>query len=584
MVVGISYYLFILSINRGFSMNKRLLQIILEELNTTFRDSLGTIEKRLIESGMSANQATITSTKMILQELSKSELQALFKEPGNLEKFIDKSTNDNDTFEKTKKELGDLVAKEPMLAKAVSNVMQGLKASRDDKLAKATQQPTAKGKSTTKTSAPKAPKAAPKQKAAPKPKTAPAPTPPDPDLQYLNQLQNMKSGDLGKLGRTLGKNKAERDRAFAALRKAPEATAKTIARKLGLNPSDIIAAAPKPIAKPAIDKKPAATATSAKSGAGKPKKKVKKLTPGQKARGVIKKYKDFVDGGDDKQISKKFTVSKADKEKLPKFGKVGKQVKGGTKKQAADRDTAASPHSSGDAFAQGNKGDSVSCLRGRVMDDGDYQQRETTAATILGGGVDKEQTPLPFGRGRWTKERKEQFSAVSRQQADVKAIKSVINFMGAAARYGYDPVKYWPNFLWATATDITLKGKPRSPVCLDPRNKADVDKHLALQKQDGADGKNKIKDKRKKYPMKQKNEAIEQFIHNAIVEETNFDLKLPRLPEDFCYNGCSEQYLAEASKRNVKLIPKYKNYVAGLRQKSKGMNLDQFLDLIKYKE
>lgn len=511
-------------------MNNRLLQIILEELHTTFRDSLSAIEKKLIESGMSGNQAKLTSTKIILQELSKSELVALATgSSSDLEKFIDKSTEDNDTFEKTKKELGDLVDKEPGLSKAVSKVMLGLLASRNEKLAKATKTPTKKDKAPAKTSAPTAPKATPKSKAKPakpsapkatsKPKTTPTPEP----------------------------------------KSTPKPTAPT----------------------PTVGKKSTPTA---KSVVGKTKKKVKKLTPAQKAKRVMKKYKDFTDGGDDKQISKKFTVSKADKEKLPKFGKVGKQVKGGTKKQAADRDTAAVPHRSGDAFSQGDKGDSVSCLRGRVMDDGDYQKRDTVAATILGGGADKEQTPLPFGRNRWTQQRKQEFSTGRREEADSKAIKAVVNFMGAAARFGYDPVKYWSNFLWATATDITLKGKPRSPKCLDPRNKADVDKHLALQKQNKADGKNKIKDKRKQHPLKQKNEVIEQFVHATIAEETHFDSKLPRLPEDFCYNGCTEQYLEEASKRNVKLIPKYKKYVAGLRQKTKGMTLDQFLDLIKYKE
>jgi hypothetical protein len=578
-------------------MNKRLIEIIFEELNTTFQDSLGTIEKKLIDSGMTVSEAKFASMKLVLQELSKPELQALLKEPGDLEKFVDKSTEDNDKFEKTKKDLSDLLDKEPMLSKAVNMVMQKLKSSRDEKLAAATQQATGKKDTKPADKAPSAPKpkAAPK-KAEPKPKPAPkkadiAPTPPDPDLQYLNQLQNMSPAERAKLGRGLGKNKAEREKVFAALRKAPAATAKNIARNLGLNPKDLTAPppAPKPEPKPAAPaavKKPAA-APVAKGAVGKKVagKKKKKLTPIQKAKKYIKKYTDFVDGGDDKQISKKFTVSKADKEKLPRFGKVGKQVKGGSQKQAAARDTAATPTSTG-AWRQGDKGDSVSCLRGRVMEPGDYQKRELTAAVIKGGGMDSDgENALPFGRNRWTKERKEKFSDGMRAKADEKAIRAVINFMGAAARYGYDPVKFWPNFLWATATDITLKGKPRSPVCLDPRNKSDVKKHLQLQKQAQADGKNKVKDKRKQYSVvKQKSEAIEQYVHSTIAEETNFDSKLPRLPEDYCYEGCSEQQIAEASKRNVKSIPKYKKYVAGLRQKSKGMTLDQFLDLIKYKE
>jgi hypothetical protein len=620
LVVRIGYYLFILSINRGFSMNKRLFEIIFEELNTTFRDSLGTIEKKLIESGMTISEAKVASIKMVLQEISKPELQGLVQDPDNLEKFVDKTTDDAEEYNKTLKDLGTLVDKEPMLSKAVNLVMQKLRSSFDKKKQDSKPADTAPKATTGPKAAPKKaepkpkkadiaptpkPKAAPK-KAEPKPKKADiAPTPPDPDLQYLNQLQNMSPAERAKLGKSLGKNKAERERILAALRKAPPAISKNIARNFGLNPKDLTAPppAPKPEPKPAASvaptavKKPAASAAPtavkkpaapvAKGAAGKKVagKKKKKLTPIQKAKRVVKKYAKFRDGDDDVQISKKFNISKADKEKLPRFGKVGKQVKGGSKQQAADRDTAATPTTTG-AWRQGNKGDSVSCLRGRVMGPGDYEKRELTAAVIKGGGMDSDgEKALPFGRSRWTKERKQKFSDGMRKVADSKAIKAVINFMGAAARYGYDPVKFWPNFLWATATDITIKGKPRSPVCLDPRNKSDVKKHLQLQKQAQADGKNKVKDKRKQYSVvKQKSEAIEQYVHSTIAEETNFDSKLPRLPEDYCYEGCSEQQIAEASKRNVKLIPKYKKYVAGLRQKSKGMTLDQFLDLIKYKE
>ena len=612
-------------------MNKRLFEIIFEELNTTFRDSLGTIEKKLIESGMTISEAKVASIKMVLQEISKPELQGLVQDPDNLEKFVDKTTDDAEEYNKTLKDLGTLVDKEPMLSKAVNLVMQKLRSSFDKKKQdskpadtapkattgpKAAPAPTPKPKAAPKKAEPKPkkadiaptpkPKAAPK-KAEPKPKKADiAPTPPDPDLQYLNQLQNMSPAERAKLGKSLGKNKAERERILAALRKAPPAISKNIARNFGLNPKDLTAPpppAPKPEPKPAASvaptavkkpapsvaptavKKPAAPVAKGTAGKKVAGKKKKKLTPIQKARRVVQKYAKFRDGDDDVQISKKFNISKADKEKLPRFGKVGKQVKGGSKQQAADRDTAATPTSTG-AWRQGNKGDSVSCLRGRVMGPGDYEKRELTAAVIKGGGMDSDgEKALPFGRSRWTKERKQKFNDGMRKVADSKAIKAVINFMGAAARYGYDPVKFWPNFLWATATDITIKGKPRSPVCLDPRNKSDVKKHLQLQKQAQADGKNKVKDKRKQYSVvKQKSEAIEQYVHSTIAEETNFDSKLPRLPEDYCYEGCSEQQIAEASKRNVKSIPKYKKYVAGLRQKSKGMTLDQFLDLIKYKE
>jgi len=324
-----------------------------------------------------------------------------------------------------------------------------------------------------------------------------------------------------------------------------------------------------PTKQPATKKDvPTGKPSAAKDAPSTPKPKRKRkpfVMTKKKAQNLKKRYKDFTDGDDDKQISKKFTASKQDKEAMPKFGKVGKQVKGGTKGQAASRDKAATPYKSGEKPNRqlGSKGDSVPCLRGRKMDPAAYAERERVGNTIMGGGADSGGEALPFGRGRWTQERKKKFSAGQREIADGKAIKAVLNFMGAAARFGYDPVRYWPNFLWATATDIVLKDQPKSPECGDPRNAADLQKAKASQKSRGTQ---------------------EEVVHLSISEETNFDVTLPRLSEEGCGPGCTDEQLEEASKRDTKLIPKYKNTVAALRQKSKGMNLDQFLNLIKYKE
>jgi hypothetical protein len=325
---------------------------------------------------------------------------------------------------------------------------------------------------------------------------------------------------------------------------------------------------------PAAPSKPSADTPPPKAAATPPKPKKKRkpfvMTPA-KAKKLKQKYTDFVDGGDDKQISKKFTVSKVDKEKLPKFGKVGRQAKGGSEKQAATRSTSAAPFVSGEKPSRqlGDKGDSVPCLRGRKMDAAAKVKRETVGLTIMGGGTDAKGAPLRFGTGRWKDKTAGAIgnSPKKRQVADGKAIKSVLNFMGAAARFGYDPTKYWPNFLWATATDIVLKGQPKSKECGDPRNPNDINKYRKQQRTD----------------KKAKATTKEGYVGEAIYEETEFDNSLARLPEDYCFEGCSDEQLSEASKRNVKNIPKYKAYVADLRQKSKGMNLDQFLKLIKYK-
>lgn len=434
-------------------------------------------------------------------------------------------------------------------------------------------------------------------------KSIPKATPTDPDLEYLNKLQNMNPGELRKIGLTLSKDKDERNKVMAALSKAPDSPARQgLARKLGLNPKNIDAptkgqiptpaapAAPTATKPPAAPSKaptatkppatppkaPTATKPSAappKAAPPKPKKKRKPfvMTPA-KGKKLQQKYKDFTDGGDDKQISKKFTVSKGEKGTLPKFGKVGKQTKGGSEKQAAARDTAASPFVSGEKPSRqlGDKGDSVPCLRGRKMDAGAKAKRETVGLTIMGGGVDEKGAPLAFGKGRWKNKKKGAFgnSPEKRQVADGKSIKAVLNFMGAAARFGYEPTKYWPNFLWATATDIVLKGQPKSAECGDPRNPKDVEKHR----------------KQQRAGSKSKETTKEGYIDGAIHEETQFDSGLPRLPEDYCFEGCSDEQISEASKRNVKMIQQYKKKVADLRQQSKGMNLDQFLNLIKYKD
>jgi len=531
-------------------MDNRLLKIILEELSNSLKDKFNVIRDKFVSEGISLQEAEKFSAMLIIKEFTKKDFQDVVSKPANMDAFIEKASDSTETFDKTIKDLNNLVDNEPMTSKGVAFLRKALVAKYEEK------KQTGKLKTSTGDT--------------PQPKSADSA-----GLEYLNRIQNMTSADRSQLIKTIQKNKEERDKVISALKTAAPEQARGMAKKFGIDPNEIapkkaLASPPKQAApSPAAPSKPQPTAPKATvappkaptvvpaakkptaSATPTPTPKKKKAPPkpmtGAKARKFKQKYKDFTDGGDDKQISKKFTVSKADKEKLPKFGKVGKQVKGGSEKQAAGRDTSATAHVSGDNVPTGDKGDSVSCLRGRVMSKDLWNKREAIGMEIMGGGKNKKTgKPLPFGRNRWS-------DGVKRDDvADAKAIKSVINFMGAAARYGYDPVKYWPNFLWATATHLVLKGQPKSKECLDPRKPKDVETHRKLQ----AQKKSKIAD--------------------------GVDITIK---EDFCLEGCTEEQIQEAnSKRNVKNIEKYKEYVANLRQKSKGMNLDQFLDLIKYKE
>ena len=129
-------------------------------------------------------------------------------------------------------------------------------------LGKIVQYPTAKDAEKPDKPAKASPEKAKAEKPAKQPKepAVEKPTPAaDPDLEYLNKIQNMTPGDLRKLGMSLSKNRTERDKVISALRKAPGAAGKILAKKLNISPGDISGEKKPTDAKPPAPAAPTAT-------------------------------------------------------------------------------------------------------------------------------------------------------------------------------------------------------------------------------------------------------------------------------------------------------------------------------------